>query len=503
MFPRRVCFRATGCSSVRRYHATPRATPRLNISRQSVLQYRWTLNASHYLPIKYHFSSSAALGEANKQDDLSSTIRSTDPRNNSLLAPVHLREDPDGLLKPDHPAAKILVNSGLVIQRQLEMMNVLLGFEQANRYVILDAQGNHVGYMVEQEKGVRNILERQWLHTHRPFVTLVFDKHQNEVLRFFRPFSFINSTIFAFDPHSSTTGSNTPLVNLQLNTSGSPISNPQESAVRVSPLEHSHMRVLGAAQQIWAPLRRKYNLFLSHPRNNRSTRIQSTAPPDRTLIQFAKVDEPFLSWDFSVISPESKLLGSVNRNFAGFAREIFTDTGIYALRLDSAAQAAQAGSKERTLHARDKPSTGMTLDQRAVMLATAVTIDFDYFSRHSTGPSIMPFWFSDVGAASGGAAAGGIAEGATAGAVGAGTIAGYEAMQRGLSSQPKEDHDEEQPVVEQSESEEVWGASNHYPWDKGHEGFFWNDESDQNIGSETSDPSDDGLDDGLDDGDFF
>lgn len=57
------------------------------------------------------------------------------------------------------------------------------GFEQANKYVILDAHGNHVGYMAEEEKGMSGVLSRQWLHTHRPFVTHVFDRNQNEVLR--------------------------------------------------------------------------------------------------------------------------------------------------------------------------------------------------------------------------------------------------------------------------------------------------------------------------------
>lgn len=47
---------------------------------------------------------------------------------------------------------------------------------------------------------------------------------------------------------------------------------------------------------------------------------------------------------------------------------------------------------QRKLVVRGKPITelvertsakGLTLDQRAVMLATAVSVDFDYFSRHS------------------------------------------------------------------------------------------------------------------------
>src|SRR5436853_6540565 len=67
---------------------------------------------------------------------------------------------------------------------------------------------------------------------------------------------------------------------------------------------------------------------------------------------------------------------------------------------------------------RDK--TGMTLDQRAVMLATAVTVDFEYFSRHSSGGGVgwMPFMWGGGGEAAGGAA------GAGAGAAGAGEVAG-------------------------------------------------------------------------------
>ena len=57
------------------------------------------------------------------------------------------------------------------------------GFEQANKYVIMDAQGNHIGYMAEQEKGLGNAMARQSFRTHRSFVTHVFDRHENEVLR--------------------------------------------------------------------------------------------------------------------------------------------------------------------------------------------------------------------------------------------------------------------------------------------------------------------------------
>ena len=52
--------------------------------------------------------------------------KAPEPISNSLLTPVHIPEDPNGVLKSSHPAARLLDNSALVIQRQLELGNLLL-----------------------------------------------------------------------------------------------------------------------------------------------------------------------------------------------------------------------------------------------------------------------------------------------------------------------------------------------------------------------------------------
>jgi hypothetical protein len=245
------------------------------------------------------------------------------------------------------------------------------------------------------------------------------------------------------------------------------------------------MRVVGEAHSQWAPLRRKYSLFLAHglpddtaaasPISTFQSRDVSSAQSSvTTMSQFAYIDEKFLSWDFSLLGADSRLLGSVNRTFRGFGREIFTDTGAYVLRMDAAGLEQEAEQRHivsqthqgerayaETVGGRDD-KVGMTLDQRAVMLATAVTVDFDYFSRHSsTGSSMFPWiWIggsgAEAGAAGGAAEAGAVVGGseAASGAViggagravggaagvgagegamaGAGTMAGYEAMQRGF-----------------------------------------------------------------------
>jgi hypothetical protein len=114
---------------------------------------------------------------------VSEVLARADPTLNNLLAPVHVPEDEGAIIRSQHPATKLLANSGLVVQRQIEMMNLFLGFEQANRYVIMDPQGNHVGYMAEHDGGFGKAIGRQWFRTHRAFTTHVFDREQKEVLR--------------------------------------------------------------------------------------------------------------------------------------------------------------------------------------------------------------------------------------------------------------------------------------------------------------------------------
>ncbi|KAL2370419.1 scramblase [Blastomyces gilchristii SLH14081] len=456
---------------------------------------------------------------ASAQDSVSATLRDTNPQDNTLISPVHIPEDPHAVLRETHPAAGLLANSGLVVQRQLEMMNVLLGFEQANRYTILDAQGNHVGYIAEQGNSMGSMLARQWFRTHRAFVTHVFDKHQNEVLRFHRPFSWINSRIRVYDPLDVASSSHSSSAAVQTNAAEPLVAATSGDSARISSLDLADMRVVGETHSQWAPLRRKYNLFLFHPNPTPETdlhtkhvplsnadlsqsqklQVASTSAPGASgeFGQFAYVDEPFLSWDFSLRSADSRLIGSVNRNFVGFARELFTDTGMYALRMDAAALAEERDRHHivSQTHKESHPlydssdKSGMTLDQRAVILATAVTIDFDYFSRHSSSGGLPIPLFGmggggGEGAASGapGGAAGGAVEGAAAegaagaigrGVAGAGTMAGYEAMQRGASADNQQQPDETQqsqdhPPPEDGayQDEEVWGGSGQDWWNR-------------------------------------
>lgn len=116
-------------------------------------------------------------------DSISSALHHADPSSNDLLSPVHIPEDPNGVLTENHPATNILRNSAIVITRQLELMNVMMGFEQANKYVIMDPHGQHLGFMAEKDLGMGSMFKRQMFSTHRSFTTHIFDKFGKEVLR--------------------------------------------------------------------------------------------------------------------------------------------------------------------------------------------------------------------------------------------------------------------------------------------------------------------------------
>ncbi|RKP06688.1 Scramblase-domain-containing protein [Thamnocephalis sphaerospora] len=224
--------------------------------------------------------------------------------------------------------------AALVVRRQLEPLNLFLGFEQANRYAIEDDHGRPVAYLVEEETALSSTIARQLLRTRRPFRAVVLDHEGRVVLRLRRPFTFINTRLFISDAED---------------------------------------QPIGEVWQRWHLWRRRYELFVREH-------------------QFAEVDAGFLAWRFDLYNEQGDTVACVDRRFGGFAREIFTDTGQYALlfhpdylREYEGVPAATAGQL-------------LDSDERAVALACAIGIDFDYFSRHSShGPGFFPMPFFGFG----------------------------------------------------------------------------------------------------------
>lgn len=167
------------------------------------------------------------------------------------------------------------------------------------------------------------------LRSRRPFKATIFDKDGNIIFTLRRPLFLMSTSIHIEYPD------------------GSP---------------------LGEVQMNWHLYRRRYDLFV-----------------DKT--QFASVDSGFLAVDFDMRDQNGRKMASVNKDFTGFAREIFTDANQYVLRLDPSfgLTADQVLVKDQmTVDAAAKEegelsATELGVRERAVILATAVAVDVGMF----------------------------------------------------------------------------------------------------------------------------
>ncbi|CAI4034498.1 hypothetical protein SMKI_10G2910 [Saccharomyces mikatae IFO 1815] len=251
----------------------------------------------------------------------------------------------NGIIKIHDPVATTILNEPtIIIERQMEFMNVFLGFEQANRYAIMDVNGNKIASMMERDFSITKAIMRQFYRLHRPFLVDVFDNWGNVIMTIKRPFSFINSHIKTIVPPSAYVDNRNETTHCHDGEEGT---------------------IVGETIQNWHLWRRRYELF------------QKDGIEDSAFDQFGKIDAPFLSFDFPVTDAMGKIMASVDRNWVGLGRELFTDTGVYIVRFDSQRCFNDIYPIEML------SSQVLTLDQRAVLLANAVSIDFDYFSRHS------------------------------------------------------------------------------------------------------------------------
>ena len=166
-------------------------------------------------------------------------------------------------------------------------------------------------------------------------------------------------------------------------------------AVRPPYLLASCMRVVdgsgtlvGEVRQRWHLWRRQYDLYVGQR-------------------QFAAIRSGLLAWEFVLQDEGGRPLARIDRNFSGLGREFFTDAGTYVVHFGSAlgggakapgasraqvnaAAVAAGGSGDSLLGGWDEgwqaaQSRQLTLTERAITLAAAVSIDCDYFSRSAGG----------------------------------------------------------------------------------------------------------------------
>ncbi|KAF9648072.1 Scramblase-domain-containing protein [Thelephora ganbajun] len=261
----------------------------------------------------------------------------------------------------------LMTHESLVVTRQIEMLNIFVGFEQTNKYAITTEDGEPLGYVAEEPRGLLSVFFRQIFRTHRPFRAIVMDNEGTPILWLRRPFSWINSRMF--------------------------VQRLKDLSDRTPEKDEPVLDALAEVQQRWHLWRRRYDLFIRRGPKRILSLVSDPQPePEAELYhQMAKIDERFLAWDFTLRDSHGKELASVSRAFRGFGREIFTDTGRYTIRFSPVERQVIANGM---VYVTREEGRETSLDERALILATAVNIDFDYFSRHSEGGGMgMPFFW--------------------------------------------------------------------------------------------------------------
>ncbi|XP_058085724.1 altered inheritance rate of mitochondria protein 25 [Magnolia sinica] len=241
-----------------------------------------------------------------------------------LIKQPPLSQSSTDFLQPTSPeeikVEPLLARANLLITRDIEWANLMLGFEQENRYAMVDAcyPQSPVGFIREQS----NLIFRQLLRTRRPFVAYITDAMGNELFRVRRPIWFINSTIYA----------------------------------------EIDGKEIGVVHRRWHLWRRVYDLYLGKR-------------------QFAVVENPgFWNWTFTLKDSDGNVLAEIDRDWRGIGFELFTDAGQYVIRFGHADPISKTGPAHAIQEL--EISRPLTLSERAVAVALAVSLDNDYFSRH-------------------------------------------------------------------------------------------------------------------------
>jgi len=60
----------------------------------------------------------------------------------------------------------VLGHNVIIVTRSIEWGNIILGFEQANKYTLTNEQGETIGYLAEETTSM-SVITRQILRTHR------------------------------------------------------------------------------------------------------------------------------------------------------------------------------------------------------------------------------------------------------------------------------------------------------------------------------------------------
>ena len=101
-----------------------------------------------------------------------------------------------------------LLGSGseVFVRQRKEWVEILVDWETKNQYVILDAEGNELGSVVEKAGGFFDTLRRGFLRSHRSLEVGIFDRTRAQALSLTRPFFLLFSSLSVSGPQGEPVG---------------------------------------------------------------------------------------------------------------------------------------------------------------------------------------------------------------------------------------------------------------------------------------------------------
>lgn len=207
---------------------------------------------------------------------------------------------------------EMLDSPQLYVRQKKEWAEILVNWETANQYEILDTDNNPVGMIAERSGGFFDTIKRMFLRSHRPLSIDVFDRAGKAVLHLGRTFFWFFSDLFVDSPSG----------------------------------QH-----LGAVHRRFGILYKKYELI------------------DERGQVFARIEAPLWRiWTFPLLDSSGRKVGQISKKWSGFMREMFTDADTFLI---------------------DFGDGSWSSSQRAVILAAAISVDFDFFEENQGASSVM------------------------------------------------------------------------------------------------------------------
>lgn len=162
------------------------------------------------------------------------------------------------------------------VHQSKEWGEIITGFETRNKYKVLDEQGNSIGFIAEQRKGLWALLLRSMLRSHRPLTIKVWDKDRKELMEMNRPFYWFFSDLRVTSEH----------------------------------------KTVGHIYRRFAFIFRRYDLA------------------DSSGNIFARIRAPFWRiWTFAIIDTHGREIAKISKKWGGVLREIFTDADKFLVEL--------------------------------------------------------------------------------------------------------------------------------------------------------------------------